>query len=101
MMHMSPTILFSDTPEHFYQKLQEIIQETIHQELVQVKKLPDEPEYIKLPEVIQLLRVSKPTVDRHVRQGYYKKHFVGSRVFFSKQEILSYLKQSSSLSTPH
>ena len=93
-MFMSSTILYSDTPEHFYQKLQEIIQATIHQELVQVKKPPEEPEYIKLPEVIQLLRVSKPTVDRHVRQGYYKKHFVGSRVFFSKQEILNYLRES-------
>lgn len=98
---MSLTILYSDTPEHFYQKLQEIIQVTIHQELVQVKKPAEEPQYIKLPEVIQLLRVSKPTVDRHVRQGYYKKHFVGSRVFFSKQEILSYLKQSSQLPSNH
>ena len=91
--HMSTSILFSDTPEHFYQQLRECIQQTIKQELSTLKK-EDNDIYLKKHEVCKMLKVSKPTVDSHVSQGYYKKHYVGSRVFFNKQEILAYLTRS-------
>ena len=90
---MSTSILFSDTPEHFYQQLRECIQQTIQKELSTVKK--DEEEiYLKKHEVCKMLQVSKPTIDSHVLRGFYKKHRIGSRVFFSKQEILAYLTRS-------
>jgi predicted DNA-binding transcriptional regulator AlpA len=89
---MSTSILFSDTPEHFYQQLRECIQQTIQKELSTVKK--DEEEiYLKKHEVCKMLQVSKPTIDSHVKHGYYKKHYIGSRVFFNKQEILGYLNR--------
>jgi excisionase family DNA binding protein len=90
---MSTSILFSDTPEHFYGQLRECIQQTIKQELSTLKK-EDNDVYLKKHEVCKMLKVSKPTVDSHVANGYYKKHYVGSRVFFSKQEILAYLTRS-------
>lgn len=90
---MSTSILFSDTPEHFYQQLSECIQQSIKQELSGLKK-EDNDVYLKKHEVCKMLQVSKPTVDSHVIQGYYKKHRIGSRVFFSKQEILGYLTKS-------
>jgi hypothetical protein len=69
---MTTSILFSDTPEHFYQQLRECIEETIQKELSSLKK--DEEEiYLKKHEVCKLLQVSKPTVDSHVERGYYKK----------------------------
>ena len=90
---MTTSILFSDTPEHFYQQLRECIEETIQKELSTLKK--DEEEiYIKKHEVCKLLQVSKPTVDSHVECGYYKKYNIGSRVFYNKCEIISYLNQS-------
>jgi len=90
---MSTSILFSDTPDHFYGQLRECIQQAIKQELSTLKK-EDNDVYLKKHEVCKLLKVSKPTIDSHVTNGYYKKHYVGSRVFFSKQEILAYLTRS-------
>jgi predicted DNA-binding transcriptional regulator AlpA len=87
---MSTSILFSDTPENFYQHIKDCIQQTIKQELSTLKK-DDSDVYLKKHEVCSMLKVSKPTVDSHVANGYYKKHYVGSRVFFSKQEIVAYL----------
>lgn len=91
---MTQSILYSDTPEHFYQELQEIIKNAIRQELGHVQKPPNDIEYIKKKEVCWMLQVSKPTVDSHIRRGYYKKYYLGSRVFFNKQEILSYLEKN-------
>lgn len=90
---MSNTILYSDTPEHFYEKLREYIQQSIKQELSAVKKIEEEIEYIKKTEVCKMLRVSKPTIDSHVERGYYRKYCIGSRVFYNKREILTYLAQ--------
>lgn len=62
---MSTTILFSDTPEHFYEQIRECVQQAIKQELSTLKK--DETDvYIKKYEVFKMLKVSKPTVDSHV-----------------------------------
>jgi predicted DNA-binding transcriptional regulator AlpA len=94
---MSTSILFTDTQENFYGQLKELIQTAIKQELSAVKKEDSEIAYIKKDEVCKLLRVSKPTVDSHVEKGFYKKHSIGSRVFYNKQEILSYLNQNNKL----
>jgi hypothetical protein len=90
---MSTSILFTDTPEHFYSQLKDFIETAIRQELSAVKKEDAEIVYIKKDEVCKLLRVSKPTVDSHVEKGFYKKHCIGSRVFYNKHEILSHLSQ--------
>ena len=91
---MSNTILYSDTPEHFYEQLRVFIQQSIQQELSSVKKPEEEIVYIKKTEVCKMLRVSKPTVDSHIERGYYRKYNIGSRVFYNKREILYYLAQS-------
>jgi len=82
---MSNSILFSDTPEHFYQQLRECIQQTIKQELSMLKK-EDNDVYLKKHEVCKMLQVMKRTVEARVL-----KVDIGPRVFFSKQEILGYL----------
>ena len=82
---MSNSILFSDTPEHFYQQLRECIQQTIKQELSMLKK-EDNDVYLKKHEVCKMLQVMKRTVEARVL-----KVDIGPRVFFRKQEILGYL----------
>jgi predicted DNA-binding transcriptional regulator AlpA len=91
---MITSILYSDTPESFYQELRECIRSTIREELLAAKKEDADRNYIKRNEVCQMLRVSKPTVDSHVQKGYYKKYCIGSRVFYNKQEIISFLESS-------
>jgi predicted DNA-binding transcriptional regulator AlpA len=93
---MSTSILFSDTPEHFYQQLKECIQQTIKEEITALKQNNIEV-FLKKDEVCKMLKVSKPTIDSHVEHGYYKKHYIGSRVFYNKQEILDYLAKSKRL----
>lgn len=90
---MSTSILFSDTPEHFYQQIKECVQQAVKQELTALKQSNTEV-YLKKDEVCKMLKVSKPTIDSHVEHGYYKKHYIGSRVFYNKQEILDYLTRS-------
>ena len=90
---MSTSILFSDTPEHFYQQLKECIEQAIQKELSTLKK-EDSEIYLKKHEVCKMLQVSKPTIDSHVERGYYRKHYIGSRVFYNKQEILAYLSRN-------
>ena len=90
---MNASILYSDTPENFYHQLKDCIQQVIQQELAVLKK--DELEvYLKMDEVCKMLQVTKPTVESHVKNGFYKKYYVGSRVFFNKKEIVSYLNRS-------
>lgn len=91
---MSTSILFTDTPEHFYSQLQSFIEQTIRQELASVKNETPEVIYVKKQEVCKLLQVSRPTVDSHVEKGYYQKHCIGSRVFFNKREILEFLQRN-------
>jgi predicted DNA-binding transcriptional regulator AlpA len=93
---MSTSILFSDTPEHFYQQLKECIQQTIKEEITALMQNNTEV-FLKKDEVCKMLKVSKPTIDSHVEHGYYKKHYIGSRVFYNKQEILDYLSKSKRL----
>lgn len=90
---MFSPILFGDTPENFYQRLGEFIQKTIQQELSSTKK-QEEENYIQKPEVVKILRVTDPTIDSHVRKGFYKKYEIGARVLYNKQEILDYIKQT-------
>src|SRR5437870_7193738 len=91
---MNPSILYSDTPENFYQQIKDCVQQVIQQELAVSKK--DESEvYLKKDEVCKMLQLTKPTVESHVKNGFYKKYYVGGRVFFNKQEIVSYLRRSS------
>jgi predicted DNA-binding transcriptional regulator AlpA len=92
---MAASIFFSETPEHFYQQLEEIIKKSIKQELNSTQPKEDpQTSFIKKIEVCRILQVSKPTVDSHVRQGFYHKHYVGSRVFYDKMEILSFIRDS-------
>ena len=90
---MNASILFSDTPENFYQQLKECIQQIIQQELAVLRK-DDQEVYLKKDDVCKMLQVTKPTVESHVKNGYYKKYYVGGRVFFNKKEIVCYLKRS-------
>ncbi len=94
---MSNTILFSDTPEHFYEQLREFIRQSIQQELSSITRQEEEIVYIKKTEVCRMLRVSKPTIDSHVERGYYRKYHIGSRVFYNKTEILAYLGRTNQM----
>lgn len=92
---MTKSILIEEAPEQFYQKLQHLIKDAVHEELSKSGKNPEEIEYLKKTEACKMLKVSKPTIDRHVEKGYYHKYHIGSRVFYNKKEILEYLAQNS------
>jgi len=89
---MYDAILFGDTPENFYLKLGGFIKQAINQEINTAKNPEDD--YIKKPTVATMLKVSHPTIDSHVKKGYYKKYQIGSRVVFSKLEILNFIQAS-------
>lgn len=91
---MSDVILYGDSQENFYKRLEEFIQTTIRRELAAAKKEDEETGYLKKIEVCGILKISKPTVDSHVKNGYYKKYRIGGRVFYNRQEILGFLKGS-------
>jgi len=91
---MYDAILFGDTPENFYHRLEGFIKEAVHLEFTKQRNV-DEDDFIKKPAVINLLSVSNPTVDSHVKKGYYKKYEIGSRILFNKQEILKFLRENS------
>lgn len=92
---MTKAILIEEVPEQFYQKLQHLIKDAIREELSEGGKKPEDIEYLKKPEVCKMLKVSKPTIDRHVEKGFYRKYHIGSRVFYNKKEILEYLAKNS------
>lgn len=94
---MAKSIFIAESYEQFYEELQHLIKDAIHEELAKFKKDPSEgeTEYIKKNEVCKMLQVSRPTIDRHVENGFYSKYHIGSRVFYKKREIIGYLEDNS------
>jgi predicted DNA-binding transcriptional regulator AlpA len=94
LFQMAQTIFFSEDPENFYNKIREFVVVALKDFVKEIKQPEKRPNYIKCDEVEHLLHVSKPTVDKHVEQGYYKKYYVGGNVLFDQDEILEYVRKS-------
>lgn len=90
---MQTQIFYSETPEIFFDKLQLLLTKVVKNELANntPKEQTNEP-FIKIEEACKLLKVTKPTIHKHVRLGYYKKHYVGRKILFEKNEILDFIK---------
>ena len=96
---MQNAILFGDTPENFYLNLEGFIKKAIHFEFKSIEKT--EEDFILKPAVVNMLGVTYPTIDSHVKKGYYKKYEIGSRILFSRTEILNYITASGKSGKEH
>nr|WP_319572368.1 helix-turn-helix domain-containing protein [uncultured Draconibacterium sp.] len=76
-------IILQITVEEFKAYLNAAVQKTLDN-YVPPK---DEVEYLTREEVAKKLRISLPTLHAHVKKGILKKHPVGGRVLFRKDEI--------------
>ena len=92
MQTPTQTILFPEPAENFLKTIRLIIQE-------EIKKLPPSSangtEFIKISEVCELLKVSRPTVYDWENRGYFHSYKINSRTFYNRQEILEYLQSNS------
>lgn len=90
---MANYLLQVQDEETFFLKVRKIVKE----ELTNSKVVPFEKEteipYIKVSEVIRILKVTRPTINDWVDKGYFKKYKVNSRTFFNRNEILEFLSK--------
>lgn len=90
---MTNYLLQVQDEESFFLKVRKIVKEelTSSKGLIQEKKssIP----YIKADEVMQLLQVSRPTLNAWVQKQYFKKYKVNSRTFYNRDEIIEFLSR--------
>lgn len=86
-------IIIPITEEEFEAHLEAAVQKAL-QNYVPVK---DDIEYLTREEVARKLRISLPTLHAHVKKGILKKHPVGGRVLFRKDEIDELLSSGESI----
>lgn len=90
---MNSQIFYSETPEVFFDRLQNLISKVVKSELSQIQpKEPKNEEFIKIKEVCQILKVTKPTVHKQAALGYYKKHYAGRNILFERNEIIEFVR---------
>ena len=81
------------------EQLISIISEVVRQELSHVnrEKLPDtEPdEFLNALQVVIMLKISKPTLYKRMKDGTIPYKKVGRRLLFSKNEIINQLNKHS------
>ena len=90
---MEKQIFYSDSEENFFSRIKQCVTTVIKEELSSAgqKEKPSE-EFIDMEEVAKLLKVSKPTVYKHIEQGYYTRKNIGRKVLFSRQEVMSFIQ---------
>ena len=84
------TILFPEPSENFLKSIRQIVQE-------EIQKLPkpqatNGTEFIKIIEVCEILKVSRPTIYDWEKRGFFHSYKINSRTFYNRQEILDYLQ---------
>lgn len=88
---MTNYLLQVQDEETFFLKVRKIVKE----ELTSLKGQPQEHRtsipYIKVDDVMDMLQVSRPTINDWVAKGYFKKYKVNSRTFYNRDEILEFL----------
>jgi len=88
---MTNYLLQIQDEESFFLKVRKILKE----ELTQSKEIPHEAKpsipFIKVDQVMQMLQVSRPTINDWVEKGFFKKYKINSRTFYNRDEILEFL----------
>lgn len=79
--------------ESFFLKVRKIVKEELSNSKGQIQEAKSSIPYIKADEVMQLLQISRPTINDWVDKGYFKKYKVNSRTFFNRNEILEFLSK--------
>jgi len=95
---METPILFPMPPDEFWQKLSQLLDESIHKRLQQasttalpVNKLASSP-LLSMKEVCELFRISKPTIYSWTKEGKLKPYKIRARVYFLTTDIVNLLK---------
>lgn len=91
---MEKTVFYQEPQEVFLKKIQECLEVVLKREFPKLsskEKSPDE--FIEMEEVSKILKVSKPTIYKHLEKGFYKKNQVGRKVLFNRTEILNFIKE--------
>ncbi len=79
--------------ESFFLKVRKIVKEELTNSKGQTQEYKSSIPYIKADEVMQLLQVSRPTIDDWVDKGFFKKYKVNSRTFYNRDEIIEFLSK--------
>ena len=90
---MSKQVFTSLTPE----ELAQMIKEAVDQSVIKNLKNQSDPaeDLIKVPEAREILKVSRTTLHNYVQEGRINSYQLGSRVFYSRKEIIDAVKNSS------
>jgi len=75
-------------------ELQDLIREVLQQELSVVNQHKIEKELMSFKETIQFLGISRSTLNIWKSQGKLPFKKLGRRIFFSREEVLSALKET-------
>lgn len=90
---MEKTVFYQESQEVFMKKIQECLEAVLKKEFRNLSAKEDaHDEFIGMDQVAKILKVSKPTIYKHLERGFYKKHNVGRKVLFSRTEILNFIK---------
>lgn len=93
---MEKAIFYQGTQAELLKEIQNCVATVIKKELKSLSVNEDHSdEFIGMDEVSKILKVSKPTIYKHLEKGFYKKHNVGRKVLFSRSEILGFIRGES------
>lgn len=92
---MANYLLQVQDEETFFQKVRKIVKEELTNSKTTPLNKENEIPYIKVEEVIRILKVTRPTINDWVEKGYFKKYKVNSRTFYNRDEILEFLSRQS------
>lgn len=90
---MTNYLLQVQDEESFFLKVRKIVKEELTSSKGQILDIKSSIPYIKATEVMQLLQVSRPTINDWVEKGYFKKYKVNSRTFYNRDEIIEFLSR--------
>lgn len=74
------------------EELQEVIRTVIKEELQVLQPKKNETRYLTRNEVVDLLKISLPTLHDYTKRGIVKGYRIGSRVLFKLDEIEQSIK---------
>lgn len=90
---MTNYLLQVQDEESFFLKVRKIVKEELTNSKGHTQEYRSSIPYVKADEVMQLLQVSRPTINDWVDKGYFKKYKVNSRTFFNRDEIIEFLSK--------
>jgi hypothetical protein len=90
---MSKQVFMSLTIE----ELEQLISKSVNQSIQGLNQIQNDPaeDLIKGPEAREILKVSRTTLHNYVQEGRINSYQLGSRVFYSRKEIIDAVKSSS------